>query len=76
MAHSLQQLGASTLCLCNVMSQLWLIATQISKLSGLIIIKEKLTHYWSCLSPGEGQDLEPRVGERTGMLLTAFCNLI
>lgn len=45
MAYNLQQQGASTLYLCNVMSQLWLIATQISKLSGLIIIKVKLTHY-------------------------------
>lgn len=45
MTYDLQQLSASPLYLNHVMSQLWLIATQLSKLSGLIIISEELTHY-------------------------------
>lgn len=76
MTDDLQQLGASPLYLNNVMSRLWLIATRLSKLSALFIISEQLTHYWSCLSPGEGHDLEPFVGEKLrekmGILLTAF----
>lgn len=45
MAYSLQQPGASTWYLWDIVSQLWLIVTQVSKFSELIIIKEKLTHY-------------------------------
>lgn len=45
MTYGLQQLEARRFYLNNVMSQLWLIATQLSKLSGRIIISEDLTHY-------------------------------